>query len=71
MQLSLFLLDYYKDSLEISKLQKIDIEKNLSDPNYKPKIRIAIATARNAPYVVSEVVKCMIKKEFSFQSKKV
>ena len=34
---------------EISKLQKIEIEKNLSDPNYKPKIRIAIATARNAP----------------------
>jgi len=34
---------------EISKLQRIDIEKNLSDFNYKPKIRIAIATARNAP----------------------
>lgn len=34
---------------EISKLQKKEIDKNQSDPNYKPKIRIAIVTARNAP----------------------
>jgi 5'-nucleotidase len=34
---------------EISKLQKREIAKNQSDPNYKPRIRIAIATARNAP----------------------
>lgn len=34
---------------EISKLQKREISKNQSDPDYKPRIRIAIATARNAP----------------------
>ncbi|UVI33102.1 5'-nucleotidase [Paenibacillus spongiae] len=34
---------------EISNLQKKEITKNQSNPNYKPKIRIAIATARNAP----------------------
>ncbi|MBD8501205.1 5'-nucleotidase [Paenibacillus arenosi] len=34
---------------EIANLQKKEIAKNQSDPNYKPRIRIAIATARNAP----------------------
>ncbi|TVX92647.1 5'-nucleotidase [Paenibacillus agilis] len=34
---------------EIANLQKKVIAKNLSDPTYKPRIRIAIATARNAP----------------------
>lgn len=34
---------------EISKLQKRELAKNQSDPDYKPRIRIAIATARNAP----------------------
>ncbi|MCR8843313.1 5'-nucleotidase [Paenibacillus sp. SC116] len=34
---------------EIANLQKKEIAKNQSDPTYKPKIRIAIATARNAP----------------------
>ncbi len=40
------LLRFFK---EISNLQKREIEKNIIDKNYKPKIRIAIATARNAP----------------------
>ncbi|MFD1776002.1 5'-nucleotidase [Paenibacillus rhizophilus] len=34
---------------EISKLQQREILKNQNDPDYKPRIRIAIATARNAP----------------------
>ena len=34
---------------EISKLQQREIQKNQSDPNYKSRIRLAIATARNAP----------------------
>lgn len=34
---------------EISNLQRKEIGKNQNDPTYKPKIRIAIATARNAP----------------------
>lgn len=34
---------------EISKLQKREIEKKKDNPEYKPKIRVAIATARNAP----------------------
>lgn len=34
---------------EISKLQQKEIMKNQNDPDYKPRIRIAIATARNAP----------------------
>ncbi|WP_308636345.1 5'-nucleotidase [Paenibacillus silvisoli] len=34
---------------EIAKLQKRESEKKLLDPAYKPKIRVAIATARNAP----------------------
>ncbi|UHA73683.1 5'-nucleotidase [Paenibacillus sp. 481] len=34
---------------EISKLQRRELEKNRSNPDYKPKIRVAIATARNAP----------------------
>jgi 5'-nucleotidase len=34
---------------EISKLQRREIEKHQKNPEYKPKIRIAIATARNAP----------------------
>lgn len=40
------LLRFFK---EISNLQRREIEKNNIDKNYKPKIRIAIATARNAP----------------------
>ncbi|RKP55396.1 5'-nucleotidase [Cohnella endophytica] len=35
--------------LEISKLQKREIDKLIENVNYKPKIRVAIATARNAP----------------------
>ena len=35
--------------VEISKLQKREIEKNINNSVYKPKIRIAIATARSAP----------------------
>ena len=35
--------------LEISKLQQREMKKHTADPNYKPKIRVAIATARNAP----------------------
>lgn len=34
---------------EISKLQKREMQKYQQDHNYKPKIRIAIVTARNAP----------------------
>ncbi|SFT15154.1 5'-nucleotidase [Paenibacillus sp. BC26] len=34
---------------EIAKLQKRESEKKLLNPAYKPKIRVAIATARNAP----------------------
>ncbi|MNW54071.1 5'-nucleotidase [compost metagenome] len=34
---------------EISKLQQKEIIKNQNDPIYKPRIRIAIATARNVP----------------------
>ncbi|MEK3779340.1 MULTISPECIES: 5'-nucleotidase [Paenibacillus] len=34
---------------EISKLQQREIHKNQNDPTYKPRIRIAIVTARNAP----------------------
>ncbi|MBP1155584.1 MULTISPECIES: 5'-nucleotidase [unclassified Paenibacillus] len=34
---------------EISKLQRREIEKNKNNSEYKPKIRVAIATARNAP----------------------
>ena len=34
---------------EISKLQQREIEKNRKNPSYKPRIRIAIATARSAP----------------------
>jgi 5'-nucleotidase len=34
---------------EISKLQKRELEKKEINPKYKPRIRIAIATARNAP----------------------
>lgn len=34
---------------EISKLQQKELLKNQNDPDYKPRIRIAIATARNAP----------------------
>ncbi|MBD3921536.1 5'-nucleotidase [Paenibacillus sp. PR3] len=34
---------------EISKLQQREIQKNQSDPDYKSRIRLAIATARNAP----------------------
>ncbi|MFD2673083.1 5'-nucleotidase [Marinicrinis sediminis] len=34
---------------EISKLQKKELEKAKKDTDYKPKIRIGIATARNAP----------------------
>lgn len=34
---------------EISKLQKRELLKKQQDENYKPKIRVAIATARNAP----------------------
>ncbi|MEK4511108.1 5'-nucleotidase [Paenibacillus sp. FSL K6-2524] len=34
---------------EISKLQKLEIERNKTCSDYKPKIRVAIATARNAP----------------------
>ncbi len=40
------LLRFFK---EISKLQKREIEKNNINSTYKPKIRVAIATARNAP----------------------
>lgn len=40
------LLRFFK---EISNLQKREIIKNQHDSNYKPKIRIAIVTARNAP----------------------
>ena len=35
--------------VEISKLQKREWDKARLDPDYRPKIRIAIATARNAP----------------------
>ncbi|TVX96309.1 5'-nucleotidase [Cohnella terricola] len=35
--------------MEISKLQQREILKNNNDPNYKPRIRLAIVTARNAP----------------------
>ncbi|PYI54250.1 5'-nucleotidase [Paenibacillus flagellatus] len=35
--------------VEIGKLQKREIDKAKTDPGYKPKVRIAIATARNAP----------------------
>jgi 5'-nucleotidase len=35
--------------MEISKLQQREIQKNQNDPYYKPRIRLAIATARNAP----------------------
>lgn len=35
--------------LEISKLQQREMKKHTADPDYKPKIRVAIATARNAP----------------------
>jgi 5'-nucleotidase len=35
--------------IEIAKLQRREIEKNEANPNYKPKIRVAIATARSAP----------------------
>lgn len=34
---------------EIANLQKREIIKDQNDPDYKPKIRIAIVTARNAP----------------------
>lgn len=34
---------------EISKLQKREIEKNIDNPKYIPRIRVAIVTARNAP----------------------
>jgi 5''-nucleotidase. len=34
---------------EISKLQQREIQKNENDPDYKSRIRLAIATARNAP----------------------
>lgn len=34
---------------EISKLQQREIVKNQNDPVYKPRIRLAIVTARNAP----------------------
>lgn len=34
---------------EISNLQRREIEKNQRNPSYRPKIRIAIVTARNAP----------------------
>ncbi|OPA81242.1 5'-nucleotidase [Paenibacillus selenitireducens] len=34
---------------EISKLQRREIAKNNANPAYKPKIRVAIVTARNAP----------------------
>lgn len=34
---------------EISKLQRREIEKNKNNSEYRPKIRVAIATARNAP----------------------
>lgn len=34
---------------EISKLQQREISKNQNNPQYKPRIRIAIVTARNAP----------------------
>ncbi|WP_017755045.1 5'-nucleotidase [Calidifontibacillus oryziterrae] len=35
--------------MEISKLQKIEVEKQKKKKEYKPRIRIAIVTARNAP----------------------
>ncbi|BBI31532.1 5'-nucleotidase [Cohnella abietis] len=35
--------------LEISNLTKRELQKKQADPNYIPRIRIAIATARNAP----------------------
>lgn len=34
---------------EISKLQRRELDKKVKDADYRPKIRIAIATARNAP----------------------
>lgn len=39
----------YRFLTEISKLQKRELDINRHNPDYKPKIRIAIATARNAP----------------------
>ncbi|EJW16390.1 5'-nucleotidase [Paenibacillus alvei DSM 29] len=35
--------------LEISKLQRREINRRIENPKYRPKIRVAIATARNAP----------------------
>lgn len=35
--------------MEISKLQKRELDKKIENPAYRPKIRVAIATARNAP----------------------
>ncbi|EPY14481.1 MULTISPECIES: 5'-nucleotidase [Paenibacillus] len=35
--------------LEISKLQRREINRRIENPDYRPKIRVAIATARNAP----------------------
>jgi len=34
---------------EVSKLQRRELVKNQNNPKYKPRIRVAIATARNAP----------------------
>jgi 5'-nucleotidase len=34
---------------EVAKLQKSDLTRRNADPNYEPRIRVAIVTARNAP----------------------
>lgn len=39
----------YKFLIRISKIQKIELEKKERDPEYHPKVRIAVCTARNAP----------------------
>ena len=54
---------------EISKLQKKVAEKNEQNPDYKPTIKIAIATARNAPAherVISTLRKHDIKVDEAF-----
>lgn len=39
----------YEFLIRISKIQKIELEKQKQDPEYHPKVRIAVCTARNAP----------------------
>lgn len=39
----------FKFSKRISKIQKAELEKKEQDPSYRPKVRIAVCTARNAP----------------------